>query len=63
MNTFCFSSYNNGVGVFREQALLLWSQVHWTYVAGYDRVFTAVRREDANSFVQDVGTEVSGRRS
>lgn len=50
------------MGVFREQALLLWSQVHWPYVAGYDRVFTAVTREDAHSFVQDVGTEVSGRR-
>lgn len=63
VNTFCSFSYNNGVGLFREQVLHLWSLAHWPYVAGYDRVFTALRREDANFSAQDVGTEVSGRRS
>lgn len=64
MNTICSSfSDNQRMGVLSEQILYLWSKARWLYLAGYDRVSTAVGREGKNPQCQDVGTEVSGRRS
>lgn len=50
MNTFCSSfSDNQRMGVLSEQILYLWSKAHRPYLAGDDRVLTAVGREGKNS--------------
>lgn len=49
MNTFCSSfSDNQRMGVLSEQILYLWSKAHRPYLAGDDRVLTAVGREGKN---------------